>query len=238
MLFRSENEEIFRNIYQIKLEGDFEGTPGQFYMLRGWEGSDPFLPRPISIADCSDGKLVMLYEVRGKGTHIISGLKPGEKLSLLGPLGNGFPTTSGSRIAIVSGGIGIAPMLYLAKSLHSKADLFAGFRTDPYFVDSFEPYVDKISLTTEDGSAGHKGYVTDIFNPENYDTVYTCGPMPMMSALIRKCDGKTSLHVSMESHMACGIGLCLGCTVSTVRGMERVCKEGPVFKAEEVMLND
>lgn len=231
-----ENIEIAKNIYLIKLKGDFKGSPGQFYMLRGWEGNDPFLPRPISIADLRDGILTMIYEVKGKGTHIISDLRPGKTLSLLGPLGNGFPIAEGKKIAIVSGGIGIAPMLYLARSLGDKADLYAGFRDETYLLDGFDEYVSEIHISTENGSQGHKGFVTDMIDPEAYDIVYSCGPMPMMEALGRLCKSRTELFVSLESHMACGIGICLGCTIPTVRGMERVCKEGPVFLAEEVLL--
>jgi dihydroorotate dehydrogenase electron transfer subunit len=231
-----ENTEIAKNIFMIRLQGDFQGIPGQFYMLKGWECNDPFLPRPISIADLRDGILTMIYEIRGKGTHIISRLKPGDALSLLGPLGNGFPLVEGKKIAIVSGGIGIAPMLYLARSLGNKAVLYAGFRSEPYLLDSFEEHVSEVHISTDDGSFGHKGFVTGMIDPEAYDMIYSCGPIPMMKALASLCNGKTELIVSLESHMACGIGICLGCTVPTVRGMERVCKEGPVFKAEEVLI--
>lgn len=231
-----ENIEIAKNIYMIKLRGDFTGIPGQFYMLRGWEGNDPFLPRPISIADLKDGILTMIYEVRGRGTHIISSIKTGDTLNLMGPLGNGFPISESGKVAIVAGGIGIAPMLYLARSLGDKADLYAGFRNETYLLDRFQEYVSEIHISTEDGSQGHKGFVTGMIDPEDYDMVYSCGPMPMVEALGRLCKNKTELIVSLESHMACGIGICLGCTVPTVRGMERVCKEGPVFMAEEVLI--
>lgn len=231
-----ENIEIAKNIYIIRLKGDFEGVPGQFYMLRGWEGNDPFLPRPISIADLNDGVLTMIYEIRGRGTHIVSDLKPGQSLSLLGPLGNGFPISEGKKTAIVGGGIGIAPMLYLARYLGDKAVLYAGFRSEPYLLESFKEHVSEILISTEDGSYGHKGFVTGMIDPEAYEIIYSCGPMPMMEALGKLCKGRSELIVSLESHMACGIGICLGCTVPTVRGMERVCKEGPVFRAEEVLL--
>ncbi|WP_422486156.1 dihydroorotate dehydrogenase electron transfer subunit [Gudongella sp. DL1XJH-153] len=232
------NKEISKGIFKLELEGDFTGNPGQFYMIRGWNGLDPFLPRPISIADVEDGKLTLLYEVRGKGTHIISNLGVGEALSVLGPLGNGFEDIQGGRIALVSGGIGIAPLLYLAKKLQGEIDLFSGFRSEVYFLDEFKPYVSNIEMSTEDGSHGQKGFVTELFDPKDYDTIITCGPMPMMEALARICEDKTELWLSMESHMACGIGACLGCTIPTVRGMERVCKEGPVFNSREVVFND
>lgn len=232
------NIEISPNIYKLILEGDFKGRPGQFYMLKGWEASDPFLPRPISIADLEDGKISFLYEVRGKGTHIVSKLKKGDSLSILGPLGNGFDLESGQKIALISGGIGIAPMLYLAKNLKEPVDLYSGFRTKGYFIDEIKPYVDNSHISTEDGSEGHKGFIIDLFDPNKYDLVIACGPTPMMEAVMKICRGIVPVYVSMENRMACGIGVCLGCTVETIRGMERVCKEGPVFKGEEVVIND
>ena len=232
------NEEISPNIYEVILEGDFQGKPGQFYMIRGWDSLDPFLPRPISIANLNEKEITFLYEVRGRGTHIISSLRKGDRLSILGPLGNGFRYDDNKRIAIVAGGIGIAPILYLAKNLKSKADLYAGFRNDTYSLDLFSSYVKNIYVSTEDGSEGHKGYIVDIFQPEKYDVVYTCGPVPMMKAVVERCKEKVPVYISMESHMACGVGACLGCTIETINGIERVCKEGPVFLGEEVILND
>ncbi len=232
------NEEVARGIFKLVLDGDFTGEPGQFYMLRGWNGLDPFLPRPISIADVEDGRLTLLYEVRGKGTHIISRLSVGDSLSVLGPLGNGFENLREGRLALVSGGIGIAPLLYLAKRRESQVDLYSGFRSEPYFLEEFRPFVNEIRVSTEDGSFGHEGFVTELLSPEEYDLVVSCGPMPMMEALAKQCRDKTELMLSMESHMACGIGACLGCTIQTIRGMERVCKEGPVFNSREVIFHD
>lgn len=228
------NVEISPNIYKLVLSGDFQGQPGQFYMIRGWNDLDPLLPRPISIADLEDGNITFLYEVRGKGTHIISTLNMGDSLSVLGPLGNGFELNNKKRIALVSGGIGIAPMLYLSKSLNNKADLFVGFRKDIYLIDEFLLNTENIYVSTEEGTFGYKGYIVDIIEPQNYDLVIACGPIPMMKALVEKCKGIVPVHISMESRMACGIGACLGCTIETIRGMERVCKEGPVFIGEEV----
>lgn len=232
------NTEISPNIYEIILEGDFEGIPGQFYMLKGWNGLDPFLARPISIADLENRRIKFLYEVRGKGTHIIAKLKKGDKLSALGPLGNGFELKEEGKIALISGGIGIAPMLYLAKNLSAEVDIYSGFRNNAYFLDQIKPYVKNTFIATEDGSTGHKGFVTELFDPSKYDLVYTCGPTPMMEVVIKMCKDIVPVYASMENRMACGIGACLGCTVETIRGMERVCKEGPVFKGEEVVLYD
>lgn len=230
------NIEISPDIYEVILEGDFKGEPGQFYMIKGWNELDPFLPRPISIADIEGGKLKLLYEVRGRGTHIISKLRKGDSLSILGPLGNTFDLEEKEKIALISGGIGIAPMMYLAKNLSAEVDIYSGFRNTTYFLDQIGPYVKNTMISTEDGSIGHKGFVTELFNPQEYDLVYTCGPTPMMNAVIKMCKGKVPVYISMESRMACGIGACLGCTVETIRGMERVCKEGPVFKGEELII--
>ena len=232
------NIEISPNIYEIVLEGEFKGFPGQFYMIRGWNGLDPFLPRPISIADIEGRKIKFLYEVRGRGTHIISKLKKGDTLNILGPLGNGFDLKEEGKIALLSGGIGIAPMLYLAKSLSGEVTIYSGFRHNAYFLDQIRPYVKNMFIATEDGSTGHKGFITELFDPSKYDLVFTCGPTPMMEVVIKMCKDIVPVYVSMESRMACGIGACLGCTIETIRGMERVCKEGPVFKGEEVLLHD
>lgn len=232
------NIEVSPKIYEIILKGDFRGNPGQFYMLRGWNSLDPFLPRPISIANLENDNITFLYEVRGRGTHIISNLKIGDKLSILGPLGNGFQYDMDKKVAVVSGGIGIAPMIFLTKSLKQKPDLYAGFRNNVYYLEKLKPYVENVYVSTEDGSKGHKGYIVDILKPDNYDLIIACGPIPMMNAVIKKCIDKVPVHVSMESRMACGIGACLGCTVNTTSGVQRVCKEGPVFMGEEVILDD
>ncbi len=230
------NIEISPGIYEIILEGDFLGSPGQFYMVKGWNGLDPFLPRPLSICDLESRKLKLLYEVKGRGTHIIGNLKKGDRLSLLGPLGNTFDLQEEGKIALVTGGIGIAPMLYLAKNLSGGIDIYSGFRNNAYFLDQIKPYIKNTFIATEDGSTGHKGFVTELFQPEEYDLVYCCGPTEMINVVLKLCKGKVPIYVSMESRMACGIGACLGCAVGTTRGMARVCKEGPVFKGGELII--
>ena len=255
------NIEIATNIYEMKIrdsspmaqndkgechpeqsEGShYLGCPGQFYMLKSWD-LDPFLSRPISIANIEEDKLVFLYEAKGKGTDIFSKLKIGDNIELLGPLGNGFNIekvankTSPCHIAIIAGGIGIAPMVYLAKKLQGKVDFYCGLRDEIYYIDIIKEYVDNIYISTESGSHGHKGFVTELFVPEKYDLVYTCGPAPMMKRVIDMA--KSEVFVSMESRMACGIGACLGCTIQTKSGMKRVCKEGPVFSGKEVIFLD
>ncbi len=126
-----------------------------------------FLPRPISIANLSNNIITFLYEVRGKGTHIISKLNQGgDKLELLGPLGNGFDLNIKGKIALISGGIGIAPMIYLAKELEGDIDFYCGFRNEVYYIDIIKEDVDNLFISTEDGSLGHKGFITELFDPK------------------------------------------------------------------------
>lgn len=231
------NLEISANIFEITLlmEEKKKIKPGQFFMIKGWEAYDPFLPRPLSVANAKDNELTFLYEVKGKGTHIISKLSTGDTLDVLGPLGNGFTLEKNKKIALISGGIGIAPMFYLLKSLEGEVDFYAGFRNNIYWMDKIEKHVTNLFISTEDGSCGHKGFCIDQFDPQKYDLVLTCGPVPMMKSVLEICDGIVPVQVSMESRMACGIGACLGCTIETANGMKRVCKEGPVFEGKEVI---
>lgn len=229
------NNEISPNIYQLIISGNFQGKPGQFYMLRGWSGLDPLLAITLSISDLQVGRITFLYEVKCKGSYSISTLKIGDILSILGPLGNGYEIYDDKKIALVSGGIGIASMLYLAKSLKVKPDLFFGFKKDIYLIDQFLTHGKNMYIATEEGTFGFKGNIIDIFQPESYDLVICSGSLKMMKALVHKCRGIIPVHMSIEKTMVCGIGACLGCNIDTIRGTERVCKEGPIFIGEEVL---
>ncbi|MDO5719059.1 MAG: dihydroorotate dehydrogenase electron transfer subunit [Tissierellia bacterium] len=229
------NEKVGDNVYKLMLKGNFEGEPGQFYMLKNWD-LFPLLSRPLSICDISRDTITFLYLVVGKGTKLLSELHNGDHISLLGPLGNGFKIDEYKKVAIVSGGIGIAPMLYLAKRLNCKIDLYAGFREYDYFIKDLSPYVDNIYLASDLGAVGQKGNILTIYEDKDYDQVFACGPNPMLAAL-KNVSNPKKLQISLENHMACGIGACLGCTVQTNEGMKRVCVEGPVFIAEEVLYN-
>lgn len=232
-----ENKEISNNIYRMTVEGSFEGKPGQFYMLRAW-GREPLLSRPVSICDIDDKKITFLYEVRGKGTELLRGLKAGDEIELQGPMGNGFDISKATgKVALVSGGIGIAPMLKLAKEIKdAEVHVYAGFREDTYLLDEFKPYVSEIHVSTDKGSTGYKGVVTDLLSPFEYSSVICCGPEVMMYKVKDMCiKYATPVYMSMEKHMACGVGACLGCTCETKDGMKRTCKEGPVFNGREVI---
>lgn len=234
-----ENREISSGIFSLTFEGPFISDPGQFFMVK-LLNSEAFLPRPISVHDVDKGTLTMVYAVVGKGTSIMTSLKAGDQVQLTGPLGVGFdPSAINGRIALVSGGIGIAPFKLLVKTLAGKSmDLFCGFRHDVYLTDELEPMVDHLYISTEDGSTGHKGFITDILRPEEYDIVITCGPEPMMHKVVSMCRAKgVPSFVSTEARMACGVGACLVCTCKTVDGNKRTCKDGPVFRGEELMIN-
>jgi dihydroorotate dehydrogenase electron transfer subunit len=206
---------------------------GQFYMLRAWN-QYPVLSRPISVFD-SDGETVsFLYKVIGRGTEIFSGLQAEDEINLRGPLGNAFPVVSG-KIALVGGGMGIAPFYLTAKQLKAahpdcRVDLYFGFSDLALRVDEYRKTADKVVICVG-------GFITDEIDPADYDHIFACGPEAMMRALYEKCKeagAAGKLHVSMESRMACGVGACYVCSCRTADGNKKVCKDGPVFKGEAV----
>jgi dihydroorotate dehydrogenase electron transfer subunit len=235
-----ENVEISEGVFKLSIKGTFNVKPGQFFMLKVGE-REPLLPRPISVYDVDDMSISFLYQIVGEGTKLLSKLSENDEVQLMGPLGNGFEVEKiKGKIAVVSGGIGIAPLTYLIKKLTDcEIDLYAGFRTVDYSMDTVERFVKDVYLSTESGKIGHKGYITDIINPQKYQTIICCGPEIMMKKVISICnDAKVPVYVSMESHMACGIGACLVCTCKTKDGNKRTCKDGPVFNGKDLIFND
>lgn len=214
--------------------------PGQFLMLTKPDGLlDPFLPRPISVFDWNDGVLSLLIKVVGKGTKMLSELKSGDKIRIVGYLGNSFPDTAGS-VCFIGGGIGVAPLFYTAKLSKAHEKLFIlGFRDkDSILLKERYEELGEVIITTDDGSFGLKQFPHEVlqtrmekgFQP---DMVCTCGPLIMMESVrkVTEKHEKTELYQSYESRMACGLGACLGCRINTPGGSYLVCKEGPVFKA-------
>ena len=223
---------------------DVQPKAGQFFMLRCWPmDAAPLLSRPISVHrfDPVSATLVFLYEVKGIGTKHLAALEPGDALSLTGPSGNGFPVDKiFGRVAVVGGGIGTAPLYQLACELKDKgcpADVYLGFRDEVYGLEAFASAANNVFVATETGSTGAKGFVTGLLRPQNYDWVLCCGPDPMMRAVAKLCEESetTTCLVSLEKKMACGVGACLGCSCHTKDGGGVcVCKDGPVFNAQEV----
>lgn len=241
-------EEIADGIFSMWLKTDEiakNAKAGQFISVYCKDGSR-MLPRPISICeiDKKDGALRIVYRVAGKGTEEFSGMRAGMILDILGPLGNGFPKKSKKAI-LIGGGIGIPPMLELAKELECEKQIVLGYRDELFLTEEFEK-AGEIYLATEDGSMGTKGTVLDAIrvNELEADIIYACGPTPMLKAVKEYVkEAGIECWISMEERMACGIGACLACVCKsrhkdshTNVHNKRICKEGPVFLAEEVEL--
>lgn len=221
-----------------------EIRPGQFVEVKIEGSSGTFLRRPLSVhdVDYNENTIKLLVQIAGKGTETLSKLAPGDSLNIIYPLGNFFTLPpEGERTLLVGGGCGIAPLLYLGKYLKLNGytpDIILGFRNSGRIIEHDEyAIIGKVYLTTEDGSQGIKGYVTDhpVLASEKYDRVYCCGPEPMMKAVAKysKKHG-ISCEVSLENLMGCGIGVCLCCIVDTVRGNLCSCIDGPVFNISEL----
>ena len=217
--------------------------PGQFVMLKCAGGA--FLRRPLSIHRVSSDKtcLAFLFAAVGKGTAWLAELKPGDRLNLLGPLGNGFQIESKLKVAVlVAGGLGIAPLSFLADELMAQGTrvsfLYGAATTALLCPNRLLPKVTEWALVTEDGSCGQRGFVTTYL--PGYLTgnaaLFGCGPTPMYRALARldELQGK-AMQVSLEIRMACGLGVCYGCTVNTRQGLRQVCHHGPVFKMDDIV---
>lgn len=219
-------------------------TPGQFVMLRLTQLTDPLLRRPISLAgaDAKAGTIKLICRVVGHGTALLSTLRQGEQLDVMGPLGKGFELV-GKKPLLVGGGIGLAPLLYVAQSYCPEpVEVLAGGRSEKelFWTALFEQSCQKIHVSTDDGSMGICGTCADalpqVMANGDYDLVLTCGPRPMMRR-VAEAAAKAGVRtqVSLEEHMACGIGACRACTCSSPDGGTRqVCTDGPVFWAEEV----
>ncbi len=214
--------------------------PGQFYMLQVGKTYDPLLKRPFCIFKREGNVIQFVYRIRGKGTRLLSNCKKGDIIQAIGPLGNSYPAPKKDFIA-VAGGIGIASLFPLLERFKNKAFLFYGARTknELVMINKAKSLAKKIFTTTDDGSIGQKGLITDVLNDflENRTMpVYAGGPMPMLQKVSDIVAGRgIECYASLEEHMACGVGACLGCVVKTVSGYKRVCKEGPVFPIEEIV---
>ena len=223
-----------------------DAKPGQFISVYTKDGSR-LLPRPISICEVEkeEGRLRIVYRVAGKGTEEFAGYESGDSIEVMGPLGNGFPL-EGEKVFLIGGGIGVPPMLELAKQLNCEKQMVLGYRDENLFLrDEFEAY-GEVYVATEDGSVGTKGNVIDAIKEHGLtaDVMYACGPTPMLRALKAYAEkNHIKCYISLEEKMACGIGACLACVCKTKEvdhhsnvHNKRICKDGPVFLAEEVDL--
>ncbi len=223
-------------------------VPGQFISMYT-EDKSKLLPRPISLCeiDREKNRLRVVYRVTGPGTGTeqFSHLQPGDSVDILGPLGNGFPLEpgKGKKVFLIGGGIGVPPMLELAKQLDAEKQLVMGYRDEQFLTEEFKTN-GKLYIATEDGSAGTCGNVLDAIaaNRLSADVIYACGPAPMLRAVKKYANDNNILcYISMEERMACGIGACLACVCQSVEidghsqvHNKRVCKDGPVFLSTEV----
>lgn len=236
------NEQIAKNVYRMQLCGDTTGIlPGQFVNIRV-EGQ--FLRRPISVCNVEQPLnnatplLTIIYKVVGVGTEAMSRLPIGTQLDVLTVLGNGYDLSkAGDKPLLVGGGVGVPPMYMLARQLREAGKavrVILGFNTkdEVFYEEEFRALGCDVTVTTVDGSHGTKGFVTNALDGQQ-SYYYTCGPLPMIKALLQAAG--THGEVSMEERMGCGFGACMGCTIQTKQGPKRVCKEGPVFPAEELI---
>lgn len=252
------NKMVAPGIYQMTFScADIarSASPGQFVHIK-INDSGHILRRPFSISDVIGDTVYIVYQVRGAGTLIMSHLKVGDQIDVIGPLGRGFDTTSSfQNPVIIGGGLGIAPLIYLSKSLNKKIKVFLGYRDQPFLAEKFESPI----IATETGVIGQKGFITDALseylkscepkelacdNKETMpDVIYACGPIGMLREIkaISQCYG-IPCQISLEERMGCGIGACLVCSCKIKAGdgwhYKRVCADGPVFNADEVIFDD
>ena len=267
------NEAVSKGIFRMILRYDTEGMsiqPGQFVNLY-LNDKSMLLPRPISISDADDNQISLVYRVVGAGTDILSAYHEGEEIKVSTPLGNGYDLDKMVRVlqerdqdrcnvALVAGGLGVPPMVELAKAVRNQAEkkigfdrinliAVAGFQDQPFLIRELEKFCDSVFIATENGSAGYRGNVLELmeYYGINADYYFSCGPKPMLKALAEDCAKKGKpLQVSLEERMGCGYGACVGCTCKIKEmnedGMKikqkKVCKDGPVFMGNEVVWDE
>ena len=235
----SGNDRIAPQTFRMRLTGDSSGIVGSGEFV-GIALDGKYLRRPISVHDCDGESFTIVYKVVGEGTKALSLMQPGATLDILTGLGKGFDTGAcPSRALLLGGGVGTAPLYLLAKELRAQGKevtVVLGFNTaaEVMLTREFEDLGTTVYVATMDGSAGTKGFVTDVLRIKGilYDYFYACGPKPMLKAVCSAVPGPG--EVSLEERMGCGAGFCYGCTVQTTHGPRRVCKDGPVFKKEEL----
>ncbi len=250
-----DHKEVAPKHYKLTLSSNYissHAESGQFVNVRCSEEYDPLLRRPFSIHRVAKDYFELLYEVVGKGTDILSKQTIGAELDVLGPLGSGFKIDNKKKIALLAGGgMGIAPLMMLAETLKDKVKaiyVLIGCNCKSKLIceQDFKSVTDQVLVSTDDGSYGKKGFVSDTLlevlndtiGARNFEqsTIYACGPKPMLKAITDiSFQKKINCQVSMEERMACGIGTCLGCVVKTKDGYKKVCSDGPVFEGKDII---
>jgi dihydroorotate dehydrogenase electron transfer subunit len=236
---------IAQDTFEMVLENQYisqTASPGQFLHIRVGKHT---LRRPISIANCNpeDQEVTILFRKDGSGTSELANYSPGEDLDVLGPIGNGFNTIKDqTRVLLIGGGIGVPPLYYLGRTMVEKGIKIVsvlGFQTaESVFYEKKFKELGETIVVTNDGSYGSKGFVTDVLEQVgDYGMYYSCGPKPMLQALMAKLPKKKGL-ISLEERMGCGVGACFACVLQTkdYKGYKKICKDGPVFCTEEVLL--
>ncbi len=231
-------------LLKLRCDGAPAPRPGQFVNIKAAPGTDPLVRRPFSIFDYSEGIMEIVIRVVGRGTRLISEFCAGAQIDMLGPLGRGFTLINGGRALMVGGGVGNAPLFFLAKELKRRGTSVSfvyGARTADliYCKDRFASAADEFLISTDDGSEGRGGYCTEtgckLLTGGTFDRVYVCGPTPMMAGMVRlAADNPAPIEVSLENYFGCGVGLCSGCTVETATGQRRACVDGPVMDARAI----
>ena len=236
----SENKKLGDNVYKMVLVGDTSDITacGQFINIQ-LDGL--YLRRPISVCDCDETAVTIIYKVVGHGTEQMSKMVVGDTLDVLTGLGNGYDLSlSGNAPVLLGGGVGVPPLYMLAKNLVAqgkRVSVVLGFNTqsEVFYEQEFKDLGCDVTVTTVDGSYGVKGFVTNAY-PNDYTYFYTCGPEPMLKAIYKT--SKTSGQLSFEERMGCGFGACMGCSCKTIAGYKRICKDGPVMQKEEILWED
>ncbi|MGW8195668.1 MAG: dihydroorotate dehydrogenase electron transfer subunit [Desulforhopalus sp.] len=244
-------EQLTSDVYRLSVHAPritAIAQPGQFVMVRAGATLDPLLRRPFSIHKITeDGLVTILFKVIGKGTRMLAAVSEGMQLDIIGPLGRGFDISTPGPYCMIGGGMGIAPLFFLAQHLlHARRypdnpPVLLGAQTQAELMQLAEEFTDlgyPVLTATDDGSIGHHGFVTELLDVilSEVNQVYVCGPMAMMRTVVAKCHAaQVACQVSLETHMACGLGACLGCTFpASGSGYRHVCRDGPVFSADEV----
>jgi len=239
------NQEVIAGIHLLTLESSeiaSSARPGQFVMLSCDYGKEHLLRRPLSIHQVDGSTVSFLFAVTGEGTEWLAQRQAGDKISWLGPLGNGYKINSESRnLLLVAGGMGLPPLCFLAshamKKGHSVKLLIGAKTVSQLCPTGIIPVAAAAVTATEDGSAGEKGLVTDLLveHLDWADQVFACGPLPMYRTMVKEARLLNKpVQLSLEVRMGCGLGFCYACTIRTIHGLKQVCKDGPVFNLHDI----